>query len=90
MPPGTLMSDLGGIMAWGRPSGPSQRFPVTVFVGGQAVQVMVADIGNGPINEVTPWAVISTYMSGGTMTREETPEGRSIIVNWPQVQAVIY
>ena len=77
-------------MAWGRPSGPAPRFPATVFVGNQGVQVRVGGIGNEPITDATPWAVIATNISNGTITQELTADGSPIIINWPHVQAVTY
>ena len=63
---------------------------VTVHVGGDPIEVGVELYGSGPITEASVWATVSTHMTNATITRNRTPDGRIVIVNWPHVHAVSY
>ncbi len=68
-----------------RPAGHS--FPVTLHVGAQPLQITVADLRHDPRARAD---LLATYIETGAITCEECAHGRSVIVNWAAVQAVVF
>ena len=63
--------------------------PVRVHLGHETLEVMVELYGD-VAQDSSIWATLSTYISGGTITRNTTTDGRRVIINWPQVHAISY
>lgn len=76
-------------MPWGRPDQPKSApspFPVLLHVGGDPIRVLLPGVEHKPS---AVWAAIVTNMQG-QITRATTDDGRVIVINWSQVQAVTY
>lgn len=76
-------------MAWGRqdqPKAASTPFPVTLHVGGEPIHVLLPGVEH---RRSAVWANVATNMQG-QITGAKTVDGRAVVINWSQVQAVTY
>lgn len=64
-------------------------FVATVHVSDQSIDVSM-DTENLQAGPNAIWAILATKIKNGTISGHRTTDGREIIVNWSQVQAVTY
>ncbi|GAB4077107.1 hypothetical protein GCM10028781_18720 [Nostocoides australiense] len=76
-------------MSWGRsdpPKAASAPYPVTLHVGGEPVRILLPGVEH---RRAAVWAHIATNMQG-QITGATTADGKAVVINWSQVQAVTY
>jgi hypothetical protein len=68
---------------------PGVPFVATVHVSSGPLDLTL-DTENLEAGPRAIWAVLSTKISGGTISGHKTTDGRDVIVNWSRVEAVTY